>query len=397
MLHVMLVTCLIFFFSLAVINLGLFHYQAAQRQSQSMRALEAAQAGLAAAVGKLSSDPRVGVSPVVVAEDLSGGGRYRVSFGAGESVNNLAGFLPATGWRGRVVPAHCAHVVAEGFSLGGGHRTVEAVVHLEALPFPVQSMGAVTGHTMTVAGASSAALFQSDGARLPGSIYGGAGVALDGVGVVTGGVRSAGAASVAPTVVVTGEVEQHTEPLDVPDLDISTFDNSSTPGVRVLTSGTYTGVLPLRGSIYVEGDVRFVGPVVLDSAMIYVGNGGNLEVNGLMTGKGTLFVTGKTTLSSSVMVNDDSQIAIFSQNDLEVTNHDLPLVSVFQGVLYSHGRIKLGPAVTVLGAVISRADLEFAGLNQIVNIPEHSAFASFWLARGAGGAPMKLDYWAELP
>ena len=102
-------------------------------------------------------------------------------------------------------------------------------------------------------------------------------------------------------------------------------------------------------------------------------------------------------MASGIMVNDDSQIAIFSQKELEITNLALPLVSVFQGVLYSHAKIKLGPAVIVLGAVISRSDLEFSGLNQIVNIPEHSAFASFWLARGAGGAPMKLDYWAELP
>lgn len=396
MLNAMLVTSLIFFFSLAVINLGLFHYQAAQRQAQSYRALEAAQSGLAAAVGRLSQDPRVGVSPLVLSEDMPGA-RYQVRFGPSLSVNNLAGFLPATGWRGRVVPAHCAHLVAEGFSTGDGHRTVEAVVHLEALPFPVQSMGGVTGHTMTVAGAGSADLFQSDGARLPGSIYGGGGVSLDGIGVVTGGIRTPGTAAVAPGVVVTGKVEEHTDPLEVPDLDISTFDTSSTPGHTVMTGGTHTGILPLRGAIYVEGDVRFVGPVVLDSAIIYVANGGNLEIDGLLTGKGTLFVTGKTRLSSGVMVNDDSQIAIFSQKDLEVTNKDLPLVSAFQGVLYSHGAIKLGPAVTVLGAVISRANLEFAGLNQIVNIPEHSAFASFWLARGAGGAPMKLDYWAELP
>ena len=375
MLNARLVTSLIFFFSLAVINLGLFHYQAAQRQAQSYRALEAAQSGLAAAVGRLSQDPRVGVSPLVLSEDMPGA-RYQVRFGPSLSVNNLAGFLPATGWRG---------------------RTVEAVVHLEALPFPVQSMGGVTGHTMTVAGAGSADLFQSDGARLPGSIYGGGGVSLDGIGVVTGGIRTPGTAAVAPGVVVTGKVEEHTDPLEVPDLDISTFDTSSTPGHTVMTGGTHTGILPLRGAIYVEGDVRFVGPVVLDSAIIYVANGGNLEIDGLLTGKGTLFVTGKTRLSSGVMVNDDSQIAIFSQKDLEVTNKDLPLVSAFQGVLYSHGAIKLGPAVTVLGAVISRANLEFAGLNQIVNIPEHSAFASFWLARGAGGAPMKLDYWAELP
>ncbi|MBX3171596.1 MAG: hypothetical protein KF760_29575 [Candidatus Eremiobacteraeota bacterium] len=396
MLNALLVVSLMFFFSLAVMNLGLFHYQAAQRQSQSLLALEAAQSGLAAVVGKLSADPQVGVSPLVLSENLPGA-RYEVRFGPDHSLNNLAGFLPQTGWRGRVVPAHCAHIVAEGFSPGGGHRLVEAVVHLEALPFPVQSMGGVTGHTMTVAGASSAELFQSDGAKLPGSIYGGSGVSLDGIGLVTGGIRTAGAASVAASVVVAGEVEEHTAPLDVPDLDISTFDNGDTPGVTVKPAGTYTGILPLRGSIYIEGDVKFVGPVVLDSAMIYVANGGNLEVDGLLTGKGTLFVTGKTRLSSGVMVNDDSQIAIFSQQDLEVTNKDLPLVSVFQGVLYSHGSIKLGPAVTVLGAVISRSNLEFSGLNQIVNIPEHSAFASFWLARGAGGAPMKLDYWAELP
>jgi hypothetical protein len=389
MLNVMLVTALIFFFSFAVLNLGLFHYQAAQRQSQSLLALEAAQSGLSETMRMLSADPTC--APVIL------GDGYEVRFGPGQSTNNLAGFLPATGWNNRVVPAHCAHILAHGFTPGGGHRTVEAIVHLEALPFPVQSSGGVLGHTMTVAGAGSAASFQTDGAKLPGSIYGGSGVSLDGIGAITGGIRTPGTASLAPTVAVSGKVEEHTAPLEVPDLDITRFDNSAVPGVRVLVAGTYTGLAPLRGSVYVEGNVRFVGGLVLDSAIVYVGNGGNLDVDGLVTGKGTLFVTGKTTMASGVMVNDDSQIAIFSEKQLEITNLALPLVSVFQGVLYSHSKIKLGPAVTVLGAVISRADLEFSGLNQIVNIPEHSAFASFWLARGAGGAPMKLDYWAELP
>ncbi|MFN8606693.1 MAG: hypothetical protein U0931_04125 [Vulcanimicrobiota bacterium] len=389
MVNALLVISLIFFFALAVINLGLFHYQAAQRQAQSMQALESAQNGLSEAVRQLSADPTC--SPVILTND------YQVRFGPGQSTNNLAGFLPVTGWNGRVVPAHCAHIVAQGFTPGGGHRMVEAIVHLEALPFPVQSAGSVLGHTMTVAGAGSAALYESEGAKLPGSIYAGGGVCLDGGGLVSGGIRTPGTIQVSADVTVTGKLEEGSTPLDVPDMDISRFDNSGVAGVRVLASGTYTGLAPLRGEVYIDGDARFVGGLVLDSAIVYVGNGGKLTVDGPVTGKGTLFVTGQTSLASGVMVNDDSQIAIFSQKELEITNSALPLVSVFQGVLYSQAKIKLGPAVTVLGAVISRSDLEFSRLNQIVNIPEHEAFASYWLARGAGGAPVKRDYWAELP
>ena len=57
LLNVLLVITLILLFSFAVVNLGLFHFQAAQRQSQTLRALEAAQSGLSEVVRRLSLDP----------------------------------------------------------------------------------------------------------------------------------------------------------------------------------------------------------------------------------------------------------------------------------------------------------------------------------------------------
>lgn len=403
MLNVLLVTTLIFLFSFAILNLALFHYQAARRQESSLKALEAAQSGLSETVRRLSLDP--GFSQPLSGD--IGGGHYEVNF-----TNNLAGFLPQTGQSNRPVPPHTAHLMSVGTSAGGGHRTIEAIVHLEALPFPVQSTGAITGHSLTVAGASTAALFIANQEKLPGSIYTGADLTLDGVSAVTGDIRTVGSANLAPTVLVSGQTEQGASPLEVPDLNISDFDNGSTPGVKYFAGGDYSLLNPfgdgidghrLQGLIYIDGHVHLTGPVLLDSAYIYVANGGNLTVDGLMTGKGSIFVTGETLMQSGAVINNDDQIAIFSQGDLHIKNLDLPLLSVFQGVLYSHSKIRLGTGVTVLGAVICKAansaqgTLEFDGLNQIVHIPEHTAFASYWLARGTGGAPMKLDYWAELP
>lgn len=412
LLHVLLIITLVMVFSLAVANLGIFHYQAARRQELSMKAAEAAQAGLSDAVRQLSNDPRIGTTPVILSGDLDEA-HYEVRFGPAyeqASTNNLSGFLPVSGWNGRTVPPHAVHLLAIGTVPGGGHRVVEALAHLEALPFPVQSTGTVTAHGLTVAGASAPSRYETD--ALPGSIYSGNNMLLDGIGAVTGDLRSVGTVNRAPSVLLSGQTYENVNPLDVPNLNISDFDNYNVPGKTTVPSGTYSllnplggglGVHRLQGTVYVEGDLHIIGPLLLDSANVFVANGGNLTVEGPITGKGSIFVTGKAQLQSGALVNDDEQIAVFADSDLEIKNGLVPLVSLFQGVLYSHSKIKLGPGVTVLGAVISRAydptqgNLEFDGLNQVVHIPQHTAFASYWLARGTGGAPMKLDYWAELP
>lgn len=421
MLNVLLVITLMIVFSLAVTNLGLFHYQTARRQESSLKASEAAQSGLAEAVRRLSLDPRLGTLGVTTIAGEIGGASYEVKLGGtGElhSTNNLDGFLPKPGFGGRSVPAHTCHLLALGTAPGGGRKVIEAIVRLEALPFPVQSTGRVTANGLTVAGAASPTRFLTAGEKLPGSIYAGSSasnaIELRGLGAVTGDLRTPGQVSRDLTVVVTGEELTGTAALEVPDLTISLFDHSlnNTAGMQTVVSGNYGLLNPvgggvavhrLHGAVYMDGSVNITGPVIMDNASLFVGNGGNLTINGPLTGKGSIFVEGQTTLQSGAMVNDNDQIAIFSQGDLEIKNGQLPLVSLFQGVLYSHGKIKLGMGVTVLGAVIAqsadvtRGMLEFAGLNQVIHIPQHTAFASFWLARGAGGAPMKLVYWAELP
>jgi hypothetical protein len=425
MLNVLLVITLVMIFSLAVTNLGLFHYQTARRQESSLKASEAAQSGLAEAVRRLSLDPRLGTAgPTVIVGNI-GEGSYEVRLGGSadlRSTNNLDGFLPKPGYGGRSVPAHTVHLLSIGTAKGGGRKVVEAIARLEALPFPVQSTGRVVANGLTVAGAGSPTRFLTGGERLPGSIYAGSSatnaIELHGLGAVTGDLRTPGQVSRDLTVVVSGQEYTGTSPLDVPDLTISLFDNSGTAGVQTVVSDNYgplntiggllgspTGLVVhrLHGAVYIDGSVNITGPVLMENASVFVGNGGNLTINGPLTGKGSIFVTGKTELASGAMVNDDDQIAIFSQGDLEIKNSQLPLVSIFQGVLYSHSKIKLGAGVTVLGAVIAQAAdplqgmLEFGALNQVIHIPQHTAFASYWLARGAGGAPMKLVYWAELP
>lgn len=407
----LLVIALLMIFSLTIVNLASFHYRSVQHQQALLEAREAAQTGLSETVRRLSTDPTFTAD----IRGSIGSSSYSVSFqpgGAPWSSNNLGGFTAVPGWSGRSVPAHCALILARGQSRGGDQRTVEAVVHLEALPFPVESSGQISGTNVLVGGAASLAAYQTSGSTLKASVYSGSSEAnsiqIQGTSQISGDVRTLGQAVLGPLVSVGGQVLNHSSSMTIPDLNISHFDNSGTPGVTVIASGNYDavtnpvggvpGLHRFTGSVYIDGPIHLTGPVQLNQASIFVANQGDFSVDaGALLGQGSMFVTGKTTFPAGSVLQNNSQIAVFSDKDLEISSGGF-----FQGVLYSHAKIKTGAGIKVMGAVIGkgggggRGDLDLATGGQIIHLPEYTSFASYWLARD-GGAPMKLLYWGELP
>lgn len=413
LLHALVIIALTLLFTLTITDLAIFHYQNVQRSEEQFNAREAAQSGLADASRQLSNNPTYGTANEVLTGSV-GSANYTVNFKVGTtpySTNNMGGFVSVPGYRGRSVPAHSALILASGTSRLGEHRTIEAVIHLSALPFPLQSSANVTGNNVNVSAAASLSDYKtSGGGKLPGSVYSGSSsnsaVSMSGATTITGDVVTVGLASLGPTVTVAGKVLGASSPLQVPNLDIASFDNSSTPGHTVVAGGTYNallnplggvlGVNKLSGDVYIDSSVTLIGPVTLDKASVFVAGGGDFVVNGPILGQGSLFVTGKTQMLAGTVIDNDEQIAVFSQKDLSITT------GVFQGVLYCHGNITTGPGTIVLGAVIGEGPTENDGSvniglgGTIVSIPQYTAFASYFLGRG-GGAPVKLDYWAELP
>jgi len=399
--------CLMLVFALTVVHMSSFYYRAANLQKEELLAREAAQAGLAETARRISLDPRLGASNEKLFEQL-GAANYTVDFGT-TSKNNFGGFQPAAGPQGRNVPPNTALIWSVGETPSGARSTVEALLVLEALPFPVQSTGKVEGTTVTIAAAPNLAAVQSGAPPLPGSLYAGSSdndaVRLTGLCTLTGDLRTPGHAQLAGAVTVLGEVQEGAQPVEVPNLDIASFENSSLPGVTVLSGGTYNfltnpvrvgtglpGMHILRGPIYVDGSIQLVGPVVLDQAQIFVANGGDFRVDGVATGQGSLFVTGRTTLTAGTVLRNEDRIAVFSQGDLQILTGGL-----FQGVLYTHGKLTVGLGLTVVGAVVAHGgDISLGSLAQVVHLPEYTQFASYWLGRG-GGAAVKLRYWGELP
>ncbi|MBI3928957.1 MAG: hypothetical protein HY319_25670 [Armatimonadetes bacterium] len=406
----LLSAALMLLFALTIANLATFQIQLAQQRVEHTLALEAAEAGLASAAEQLSADPDFGKNDELLEETLGNGARYRIDFeplpGSDFSVNNLDDIGAVAGPGGRTVPPSTALILCRAWSPAGRTRTVQAVLALDALPYTVAGSGSVTGDSLSVAAAPSLAEYLTSGAGLEGHVYGGGSevsVLLTGASSVSGDVRAVGSAEIDPTVAVAGVVREGVTPVDLPDLRIEDFDNSEYPGVQVLPAGTYglldpvglglplPGVHVLSGLVYVDGTVVFQGPVVLQNAYVYVGNGGDLTIEGALTGKGTLFVGGKATFDGAAILDNDHKIAVFSQSGIE-----LPVGGYFQGVLYSHGPIRTGPALTALGAVLSQggseASVELGAGSGVVHIPEYSAFASYWLGQGGDGAMRRVSW-----
>lgn len=413
LLTALIVTSLLLVFAAAVTDNALLRLHLTNRRADSLKALEAANAGLSAACAELARDPDF---TGALEETLAGGGRYRLSFD-GLSTNNIARFEGVPGWRGRVVPPHTAHLVAEGWGPHGTQRIVEAVVRLQGSPYALAASKRIESAAATTVGGVEAldvplgTLLAQSSYPLAGHVYAGESVALGASSLITGRVDSGGSINLG----LGGVALEGTEsPVDVslPDLVIADFDNQTVPGVTVVAAGDYGPASPLQtgpalpgthylsGPVYVDGDIRLTGPLTLDNCYLFVN--GDLVVDGTLQGTGSLFVTGRTELLAGVLLDPSHRIAIFSQGDI-----DMPLGGVFQGVLYSHGDITLLLGAQVVGAVIAQAgetspggNLTLGASSKVLHFPEYTAFAAQWFARGEGAGIERLtwnDVWGESP
>lgn len=134
-----------------------------------------------------------------------------------------------------------------------------------------------------------------------------------GVGGASSGIKMAGAK-------VDGSFEANA-PTNIPhtDIDSEVAKNMGNPSPSLVPLGTTT----LGTGKYSSGTINLDGDMVLkDGAVLYVN--GDLKINGSISGKGTIYVTGDTTFrgDSKVTTNPDYSVALYSKGDVSLRGFD---------------------------------------------------------------------------
>lgn len=352
------VVVLLLLFGLTLAALGSYQYQLSRDASYKQQALEAAHAGVARAQSRLAEEIDFAGT---LSEDF-GVSRYTVTFdqsAAVWSLNNLRSPQSRPGYLGEVAPSYSVLVFSRG-EASGRVVTLQAVLQYGSYPYAVaatqeirssgplmvEGSGTITEVLGILDGLIGGLL---GGGAVPDSstqahIYADLGIHAGPNSYVNGQARTPGTASFGPGSQVVGGIFQGARAERIPDIDISRFSNASFPDVTILAPNSSYSVL--TGNCYVNGDIT-LDAAVLNNCYLYV-DGGDLVSKLGLTGTGTIFVTGKTSLEGALSIVASNGIALFSNDDLEVAggNH-------FQGVLYSHGDIRVQSGLNVVGAVVS--------------------------------------------
>lgn len=406
-------------FGLTLATMASFQYTLANDAVNRGRAFEAAQSGMSQAIYNLSNQSSWGTAKESITGSVSSdGSSYTVTFdstsGSPYSVNNLSGTTSVAGWRGQPVPPYSALVVSQGsirnsMDPAGGNQTrvVESVVQFAAFPYALAATSTINvTNALNVLGADDLASALTGGSTdTAGNVYAGStspiAVKAGAVSTVSGRIRTPGGVSLGAGSTVTDGIQTGVAPEAMPDINIDNYTNKDFQYVTELSpGGTYTVI---TGPTYVNGDVTLAG-AVLTNAYLYV-EGDLKSILGL-TGTGTIFVKGKTSIEGvlSLVVNVNSSIAIFSQGDLTMSGGNL-----FQGVLYTHGNLKAKSSMTVIGSVIAESDKNGKGgidLDRgmrIIYLSEFTQFGSYWTNQTMQGSLLNGDeplletlFWREV-
>ena len=388
----------IFAFTLA--NLATFDLRTASRNGQKQMAFQAAQAGLDSATSELLKNPDFGKAGEILSETLSDGSSFVVSFDSAQTIhpfsyNNLDSFTQVTsGYKGRAVPPFHASLFSTGASPSGETSRVECLIRLEAIPYTVAGTGKVNLTRVLVNGADDRA-----------NVYSGSpasdSLTLGGVTTIAGDARSAGAINVGPLASVNGDTEPHISPESLPDLNLDRFRNVSAPGVTYLPGGVLA-VPVLTGPVYIDSDITFPVAVTMLDATVFVD--GDLQVDGLLAGTGTVFVNGDTNFGIAIdLSGSGNRLTLFSKGDINFTYPLLP--SIIQGVLFSQGNITAAGSIQVFGAVYAVNESDSAKgnvslgtlgiLSSVTHLQQSTAFANYWIARGGEAEAIRV-YWRKL-
>jgi hypothetical protein len=274
------------------------------------------------------------------------------------SLNNLKGTRAEMGSLGSSVPPATAQLVAVGRS-GGQTRRLEVVLAVPPFPFAVASSGPIRARrgveiaglrTLPLVGSlDSAPLGEADLVSNDPSaeaVFLGAGTRI------RGSVQAVGHIAQDPhNVEVSGALKSQAERELIPHQDFSKYDplaqgwDYNAIEVDQLAGGGP----PLSGRRRKAGSLQVTDGLRLDGALLFVD--GDLQVQGGLSGKGAVVVTGNVTLEGQSQFESGHAVAILSGGDTRIRGSGAQ-GSFFQGLVYTQGQFE-ADRVTLVGSLIA--------------------------------------------
>lgn len=314
----------------------LFLSQAYRNQTA---ALYLAESALWEAVAQLEADP-TWTAGFQEQRAPDGNGTYTIAFntsGSGfkdnQSVNNSDG-TSSDNFRGaNYVPKGCASLIATA-NVGGYERQVEALVRVGGGVYPAEAPLMSSGRiSLRGSVAIDGRKAQADPERVDADVHSNMAESIpdiinwDGVGdaTINGKVSTVAsnqsAISVADGVASNGK-ETGSARMPIPDVSIVAKVEGRRGAPRaVLTSGVTTLRPPSASAndLYHGGDMSVQGDLVLDGVNLYVE--GDLHINGSITGSGSVFVTGGSTLQGDARIASATPdtVSLFSEGNVKLS------------------------------------------------------------------------------
>jgi hypothetical protein len=345
---------------LALASTSVTHLQFANNQTRGLKARAAAEAVLAVAIERVVKNREFGHSLGIDSslESVSENGVGRLTFDAARasawdipvSLNNSFGSAVEQGWEGRTVPVEAVHLVAVG-EAQGMTKIVEAVLEVPKYPYALASSGPVeTRGDLLVGGVSrledafsSLAPEDLDPADLVSNAPGVA-VSLAGEAFLSGNVRAVGEIELGGGVTLHGEVQPHSSPLPLAEVD---WDDIQ-PDISTPFTPTRSPVVS-SSQHFDEPELSINGGLTLDQGLLSVN--GDLVIHGGVRGKGALLVNGSVEIQGGAALTGENQIALVATDDV-IIHGDEQNSSFFQGLIYTEGDLK-AQNVTLLGTFVA--------------------------------------------
>lgn len=271
------------------------------------------------------------------------------------------------------IPEHSLYLRAVGTD-HGVEKCMEAVVWVPPFPYAIASGGKIhISGDSKVASVKDLADLGDPTKYLPGSMATNSldpdeALKLDGTNIlVTGDVQAAGGADISTGAVIQGETRLHAGQVNIPSIDIASYDTSAKAGVTTYSSSA--GPNQVDGFAYRNGPLDFNSGVTLNGGVVYVN--GDLTVNGPISGEGALIATGKLTITGAGQLDSNNKVALLSKQDMTLTGSAGAHLGA-SGLLYTEGRLQADYADISGSAAAPDKEIQFTNVNMIQDRTLHN-------------------------